>query len=77
MGYNMTRFSNMIKSSKVNGGYVFVDSCWTNDHGYETMAFRANGVSVLNWGKPIDVRTYDTEESMEIGHEDICKKWAD
>lgn len=58
-----------------DGSYVWIDSCFTMDHGYETMVFESDSEgNVLDWGE-CDVEWYDTLEEMQIGHEKMCEKW--
>ena len=63
-------FSNIIKH---NGNHYYVDSRWTIDHGYETMAFPcdANG-NVTNW-RGVYRRNYATATQMELGHKNAIE----
>lgn len=51
-----------------NGNHYYVDSRWTIDHGYETMAFScdADG-NVTDWLE-VYGRIYATAEQMKRGH---------
>ena len=52
-----------------NGNYYYVDSRWTCDHGYETMAFHCDGNgNVLCWSDLYCDR-YSTAVQMERGHQ--------
>lgn len=56
--------------------YVAVDSCYTKDHGYETMVFAADSKGhILDW-MDLDAETYATVDEMMIGHKAMCKKWS-
>lgn len=50
--------------------YFYVDSCFTWDHGYETMAFpySMKEEKVTSWGEYVQIN-YSDEETMKIGHE--------
>lgn len=51
-----------------NGKHYYVDSRWTIDHGYETMAFLCDSDgNVLSW-EDLYCEHYATAASMEIGH---------
>ena len=58
-----------------NGKHVYIDSCFTINHGYETMVFPCdeNG-KVTDWGD-IDASWYSTYEEMQTGHTTIVEKW--
>lgn len=54
-----------------NGKYYYVSSCFTFDHGYETMIFLCDDKgNVLDWGD-LYAEWYETEEEMTAGHERI------
>ena len=63
-----TKLSNVVEHK---GNYYFVDSCYTLDHGYETMIFPCdeNG-NVTNWGE-LYCEIYDTQSKMEDTHNAI------
>lgn len=73
MTKDTTKLSTTVKMP--NGKYVFIDSCYTLDHGYETMAFESdeNG-NVLDW---MDIYSdlYDSVEEMKEGHERVCENF--
>ena len=51
-----------------NGNYYYVDSRWTCDHGYETMAFHCDvDGNVTDWLE-VYGRIYATATQMELGH---------
>ena len=55
-----------------SGEIYCVDSCYTLDHGYETMVFRGKKTGeVTDWGD-LYAATYDTEEEMESEHLKVC-----
>jgi hypothetical protein len=54
-----------------NGKYYYVSSCFTSDHGYETMIFLCDDKgNVLDWSD-LYAEWYETEEEMNAGHERI------
>ena len=54
-----------------NGKYYYVSSCFTLDHGYETMIFHCDDKgNVLDWGD-LYAEWYETAEEMNAGHERI------
>ena len=54
-----------------NGKHYYVSSCFTPDHGYETMIFLCDDKgNVLDWSD-LYVEHYETEEEMNAGHERI------
>ena len=58
----------VVKSSKVESGYVWVSTCNTFDHGLETMVFPCNERGdVLDWGEIASDRYEDVPEA-ESGH---------
>lgn len=58
-----------------DGRYVAVDSCYTKDHGYETMVFESDSEgTIIDW-TDLDVELYETVDEMMTGHKDMCKKW--
>lgn len=56
-------------------GYVWIDTCHTLDHGWETMVFISdeNG-NVLNWFD-LDSDIYATKSQASEGHEEMVEKW--
>lgn len=56
-------------------GYVLVDTCYTLDHGWETMVFASdkNG-NVSNWSD-LDCDVYKTNFQASDGHEEMIEKW--
>ena len=59
-----------------NGEYYYVDSCFTLDHGYETMTFPydINAHDVSDWDETY-ARWYDSSDEMLEGHRDICENY--
>ena len=57
------------------GKYVYIDTCWTIDHGWETMVFTCdkNG-NVTSW-VDIDVMIYATKTDADEGHTEMINKW--
>lgn len=61
----------------LSGEYVFVDTCYTLDHGYETMVFKSDSEgNVSNWSE-LDQELYDTWSDALKGHSDMRSKWAE
>lgn len=58
-------------------GYVWIDTCFTLDHGWETMVFASdkNG-KVLDW-MDLDYDIYATESQASEGHDEMVEKWKD
>ena len=58
-------------------GYVWIDTCFTFDHGWETMVFASdkNG-KVLDW-MDLDCDIYATESQASEGHDEMVEKWKD
>lgn len=58
-------------------GYVWIDTCYTFDRGWETMVFRCdkNG-KVLDW-MDLDCDIYVTESQASEGHDEMVEKWKD
>lgn len=58
-----------------NHGYVAIDTCYTFDHGFETMVFKCdkNG-NIIDWSE-LDVDMYDNAEKAEEGHKEMIEKW--
>ena len=56
-------------------GYVLVDTCYTLDHGWETMVFASdkNG-NVSNWSD-LDCDVYATNFQASDGHDEMIEKW--
>lgn len=57
------------------GKYVYIDTCWTIDHGWETMVFPCdeNG-NVTSWSD-IDCEIYAEESDADKGHTEMINKW--
>lgn len=66
--------ANIVQTS--DGMFYYVDSCYTMDAGYETMAFvcgdREHDFEVLSWTDRY-FRRYPSEEDMIAGHKEICE----
>jgi hypothetical protein len=59
-----------------NGQYVLVDTCFTLNHGYETIVFPClpNG-KITDWGK-LDMDLYPSAVAARFGHYVVCDKWS-
>ena len=63
-----TKISDVVE---YKGNYYFVDSCYTLDHGYETMIFPCTEEgNVTNWTE-LYCDIYDTETEMVDAHKAI------
>lgn len=56
---------------ELEGNYYYIDSCYTFDHGYETMIFPcdSNG-NVTDWGE-LYAEWYEDRAAMEARHKEI------
>lgn len=58
-------------------GYVWIDTCFTLDHGWETMVFASDrSGNVLDW-MDLDCDIYATELQASEGHDEMVEKWKD
>ena len=66
------KLTKIVKTSK---GYVLIDTCFTLDHGWETIVFACdeNG-KVDNW-QGLDVDIYGSQVAAENGHWQMVEKW--
>ena len=60
-----------------NGQYVAVDTCWTIDHGWETMVFQCNSEGNIESYADLDADWYDSEAEAAEGHVAMIKKWKE
>lgn len=69
----MMKLRNVVNTR--NHGYVAIDTCYTFDHGFETMVFKCdkNG-NIIDWSD-LDVDMYDNAEKAEEGHKEMIEKW--
>lgn len=66
--FKLEKFRNLVR---VRGGkYYVVDSCYTIDHGFESIIFRADSDGVT-YGTDLYMRWYDTRDEMIQGHNEI------
>lgn len=57
------------------GEFVYIDTCFTIDHGWETMVFACNeNGEVTNWAD-LDAEWYGAVEQAHIGHINMVNKW--
>lgn len=69
----LDRYTDIVKMK--NGNYVYIDTCWTIDHGWETMVFTCNEKGrVTNW-TDIDCNIYTTKLEASKGHYVMVNKW--
>jgi hypothetical protein len=53
----------------------YIDTCYTPDHGWETMVFRCNAYgTVISWDE-LDCYRYPDENEAKIGHCEVVTKW--
>ena len=59
----------------LGGQYVWIDTCYTLDHGWETMVFESdeNG-NVISWWD-LDSDHYMSEAEAAVGHGCMVEKW--
>lgn len=58
-----------------NGEYVYIDTRWTMDNGWETMVFKCNkNGEVTNW-IDLDCDVYKTKKDANEGHCSMVDKW--
>lgn len=69
-----TKISTTVK--KPNGEYVWIDSCYTLDHGYETMAFNCDEEGNVSSLIDVYADTYDSVEEMKEGHKRVCENFS-
>lgn len=67
----MMKLRNVVNTR--NHGYVAIDTCYTFDHGFETMVFKCdkNG-NIIDWSD-LDVDMYDNAEKAEEGHKEMIE----
>lgn len=59
------------------GRYVMIDTCYTWDHGWETMVFACNERGeVIDW-RSLDMENYETQTGAAMGHYGMVKKWRE
>ena len=58
-----------------NGEYVYIDTRWTLDHGWETMVFTCDESGQVTDWCDLDCEIYDTKEQADIGHTDMINRW--
>ena len=58
-------------------GYVLVDTCYTIDHGYETMVFKCDSKGNVKKWDELDSEWYDTWEEALRGHDHMRSEWAE
>lgn len=58
------------------GQYVWVDTCFTMDHGWETMVFPCDEQGNVTDRGDLDMNCYLDAESARAGHEFTCQVWA-
>ena len=57
---------------KVNNKFYYVDSTYTLDHGYETMAFDCDETGDITDFRGVYTERYGTKTDMDKGHDRIC-----
>lgn len=60
-----------------NGRFVVVDTCYTLDHGLETMVFTSDEQGNVTSWTDLDAETYSTPEEAEEGHRQMIEKWKE
>lgn len=71
------RRTDIVKSAKVNSGYVYVSTADTFDVGLETMVFECDASGdVLDWGE-LDCNRYTDFGEAENGHKLMVASWGE
>lgn len=73
MNTDRTKLRDTVKMP--SGEYVCIDSCYTLDHGYETMAFAADENGNISDYMDIYADRYNSVEEMKEGHERVCENF--
>jgi len=59
-----------------NGNYVWIDTRYTADHGWETMVFKCDAEgNVSDWNE-LDCDRYSNEEEARAGHQQMVSRWG-
>lgn len=67
----------MLSITEQNGQHYYIHSCYTPDHGYETMVFPCDEKgNVTSWNE-LSAARYCTIDDMISGHHEMVKKWSD
>lgn len=66
------KLTNLVKTSN---GYVLIDTCFTLDHGWETMVFECDENGKVNKWLELDVDRYGSQVAAENGHWQMVEKW--
>lgn len=68
-------FATTVVKTKTRG-YVYIDTRYTFDCGWETMVFRCNkNGEVIDW-IDLDVDRYNSREEADRGHYRMVMKWV-
>ena len=59
----------------LGGQYVWIDTCYTLDHGWETMVFECDEDGKVKSWMDLDCENYFSEASASQGHDDMVEKW--
>lgn len=65
----------VISSSKVSSGYVWVSTCLTPDHGWETMVFPCDATGEVSDWLELDAERYSGRGEAEEGHGEVISRW--
>ena len=69
----MNKWTDIITTK--NGKYVLIDTCYTLDHGWESMVFECDcDGNVKSW-IDLDVEIYDTMDEANEGHQEMINRW--
>ena len=60
-----------------NGRFVVVDTCYTFDHGLETMVFASDEKGTIKDWSDLDAMTYSTTEEAKAGHQQMIEEWKE
>ena len=58
-------------------GYVWIGTCYTLDHGWETKVFNCDENKKILNGQDLDAKLYINENHAAKGHDEMVEKWKD
>jgi hypothetical protein len=66
----------VVSTTKVPSGYVWISTCLTPDHGWETMVFQCDAQGeVLDW-LDMEADRYVEESEAQDGHASMVSRWS-
>lgn len=74
---SLPHFTDVVKkNSGLYDSYYQIDTCYTVDHGWESMVFACNANGKVSNFEDFDCAHYDSEEEARAGHEAMIAKWS-